>query len=159
MNASVFPTSVKLSFCKLAIQHIFFPYYCNMKILILCTGNSCRSQMAHGFLAHLLAEGSEVYSAGTNPSGVNPNTIVVMEESGIDISHHTSNHMDEYVDISFDYVITVCNNAKESCPVYPGKGKTIHYSFPDPHGFELDEYRRVREMIGLYCAGFVAAAE
>lgn len=130
-------------------------YFCRMKILILCTGNSCRSQMAHGFLANLLGDESAVYSAGTKPSGVNPNTIVVMKENGVDISHHTSNHMDEYVDIPFDYVITVCDNAKESCPVYPGGGKTVHHSFPDPHGFELDEYRRVREMIALYCAGFV----
>jgi len=125
-----------------------------MKILILCTGNSCRSQMAHGYLAHYLGDSAEVYSAGTHPSGVNPNTILVMNEDGIDISKHTSNNMNEYVDISFDYVITVCDNAKESCPVYPGGGKTVHFSFPDPHGHELDEYVRVREMIKLYCVGF-----
>ena len=125
-----------------------------MKILILCTGNSCRSQMAHGYFTHFLGEQAEVYSAGTHPSGVNPHTITVMAEDGVDISHHTSNNMNEYVNIPFDVVLTVCDNAKESCPVYPGEGKTVHHSFPDPHGHELDEYRRVREMIKEYCKTF-----
>ncbi|MGK0388781.1 MAG: arsenate reductase [Maribacter sp.] len=125
-----------------------------MKILILCTGNSCRSQMAHGYFAHSLGENVEVYSAGTDPSSVNPHTITVMAEDGLDISHHTSNNMNEYVDIPFDVVLTVCDNAKESCPVYPGEGKTLHHNFPDPHGHELDEYRRVRAMIKEYCKEF-----
>jgi arsenate reductase len=110
--------------------------------------------MAHGYFTHFSGENMEVYSAGTHPSSVNPHTITVMAEDGIDISHHTSNHMNEYVDIPFDVVLTVCDNAKESCPIYPGEGKTVHHNFPDPHGHDLDEYRSVKRMIRKYCKEF-----
>lgn len=123
------------------------------KVLILCTGNSCRSQMAEGFLRHYGSDKYEVYSAGTKPSKVNEIAIRVMNEIGIDISHHKSQHLDEFKDIAFDYVITVCDNAKEACPLYLKAGKKLHWSFPDPpHKQEIteavvDEFRRVRDMI------------
>jgi arsenate reductase (thioredoxin) len=126
----------------------------NQKILILCTGNSCRSQMAEGFLKSFDAE-LEVYSAGTNPaSEVNPKTVQVMEEAGIDISDNYPKKVDQFLNASFDYVITVCDNAKETCPVFFGKvGKQIHIGFEDPadaQGTEeeiLNVYKRVRDEI------------
>ncbi len=133
-----------------------------MKILILCTGNSCRSQMAHGYFSHFLGSKAEVYSAGTKTHGVNPRAITVMSEEGIDINHHTSNLLDEYLDINFDYIITVCDNAKEACPIFPGEVKLIHKSFPDPYDAEgteeeiLGEFRTVRDKIKLYIEGFTA---
>ncbi len=133
-----------------------------MKILILCTGNSCRSQMAHGYFSHLLGEKAEIYSAGTKTHGVNPRAIEAMKEQGIDINHHTSNLLDEYLDIEFDYIFTVCDNAKEACPVFPGQKKMIHKAFPDPYDAEgteeeiKQEFRTVRNMIQLYVEGFVA---
>lgn len=123
------------------------------KVLILCTGNSCRSQMAEGFLKHYGSDKYEVYSAGTKPSKVNEIAIKVMNEIGIDISHHKSQHLDEFKDIAFDYVITVCDNAKESCPLYLKVAKKLHWSFPDPpHNQEIteavvDEFRKVRDQI------------
>jgi len=131
------------------------------KILVLCTGNSCRSQIAEGFLRHFAGSRAEVYSAGIETHGVNPKAIQVMAEAGIDISSHTSNHVNEYAAIDFDYVITVCDNAKESCPYFPSRAKKLHYNFPDPAkatGTEeevMNEFRRVRDLIKTYSAEFV----
>ena len=131
------------------------------KILVLCTGNSCRSQIAHGYLNYFAANKAQVYSAGVETHGVNPKAIAIMKEDGIDISHHTSNNVDEYKNIDFDFVITVCDNAKENCPYFPTKAKKFHQNFPDPAkatGTEeqiMNEFRRVREMIKLYCQKFV----
>lgn len=128
-----------------------------MNILILCTGNSCRSQIADGYLRHFVGERATIYSAGVETHGVNPRAIKVMAEVGIDISNHTSNHVDEYRDVDFDLIITVCDNAKERCPVFPSKATKLHHNFPDPAkatGTEeeiMDEFRRVRNMIESYC--------
>ena len=131
-------------------------------ILVLCTGNSCRSQIAHGYLEHFIdSDKVKVYSAGVETHGVNPKAIAIMQEDGIDISQHTSNNVDEYFDIPFDYVITVCDNAKERCPFFPTQAKKFHYNFPDPAkavGTEeevLQEFRKVREQIKMYCKEFV----
>ncbi len=131
------------------------------KVLVLCTGNSCRSQLAEGFLRHFSGDKAEIYSAGVETHGVNPKAIQVMAEDGIDISGHTSNNIIEYKDIDFDYVITVCDNAKERCPYFPTKAQKFHYNFPDPAkatGTDeqvMDEFRRVREMIKKYSCDFV----
>ncbi len=131
-------------------------------ILILCTGNSCRSQIAHGFLENLTNKNSvAIYSAGVETHGVNPKAIQIMQEIGIDISQNTSNNVDEYFDVNFDFVITVCDNAKERCPFFPTKAKKFHYNFPDPAkatGLDeeiLNEFRRVRELIKVYCENFI----
>jgi arsenate reductase len=130
-------------------------------ILVLCTGNSCRSQIAHGFLASLTAGKANVYSAGVETHGVNPKAITTMKEIGIDISSHTSNNITEYLDVNFDYVITVCDNAKERCPYFPTKAIKLHYNFPDPAkaiGTEdeiNEQFRSVRTMIKTYCEKFV----
>ena len=89
------------------------------RILVLCTGNSCRSQIAEGYLRHFANNKAEIYSAGIETHGVNPKAIEIMEEDNIDISKHTSNNIDEYADINFDYIITVCDSAKENCPFFP----------------------------------------
>lgn len=99
---------------------------------MLCTGNSARSQLAQGYLQHFAGNQAQVYSAGVDPKGVNPIAVQVMAEDGIDISHHTSNHVDEYTAIAFDYVITVCDNAREQCPFFPSSAERIHQSFSDP---------------------------
>ncbi len=131
------------------------------KVLVLCTGNSCRSQIAEGYLRHFAGGNAQIYSAGIETHGVNPRAIKVMHESGIDISSHTSNNINEYMDIDFDFVITVCDNAKESCPYFPTKAKKIHYNFPDPAkatGTEdeiMDRFKMVSEMIKSYCFDFV----
>jgi arsenate reductase len=131
------------------------------KILVLCTGNSCRSQMAEGYLRYFAQDKADVYSAGVETHGVNPNAIAIMQEDGIDISHHTSNNVSEYQNIDFDFVITVCDNAKERCPVFPSKAKKFHYNFPDPAKAtgtkeEIEaEFRRVRNLIKEYCKQFV----
>jgi arsenate reductase (thioredoxin) len=123
------------------------------KVLVRCTGNSCRSQIAEGFLRHFSEDHAEIYSAGIETHGVNPKAIMVMAESGIDISAHTSNNVNEYAGIDFDYVITVCDNAKESCPYFPTKAQKLHYNFPDPAkatGTDeeiMAEFRRVRDLI------------
>ena len=122
-------------------------------VLFLCTGNSCRSQMAEGLLRHLAGERFEVASAGTHPAGLNPGAVGVMRELGIDISHHRSKHLEEFMSRRFDYVITVCDRAKESCPVYPWAGSLLHWSFDDPTaatGTEEERkavFRRVRDEI------------
>jgi arsenate reductase len=131
------------------------------KILVLCTGNSCRSQMAEGYLRHFANGQAEVFSAGVETHGVNPRAIATMKEDDIDISRHTSNHVDEYADIDFDYVITVCDSAKERCPWFPTKAKKFHHNFPDPAkaiGSEEEiqqQFRKVREMIKSYTNDFV----
>jgi arsenate reductase len=130
-------------------------------ILVLCTGNSCRSQIAEGFLRHYAGEKANVYSAGVETHGVNPRAISIMKEVGIDISNHTSNHVDEYTHINFDFIITVCDNAKERCPYFPSKAERFHYNFPDPAkatGTEdeiSNEFRSVRSLINDYCKDFV----
>jgi arsenate reductase len=131
------------------------------RILVLCTGNSCRSQIAEGYLQEFAGEKAEVYSAGVETHGVNPRAIQVMKEDGIDISHHTSNNLNEYRDIDFDYVITVCDNARERCPYFPSGAKKFHYNFPDPakaKGTEVEvmkQFREVRDMIKNYSKNFV----
>lgn len=112
------------------------------RVLILCTGNSARSQMAEGLLRHDFGDRFEVFSAGTKPSFVRPEAIAVMSELGIDLSGHRSKHVSEFVNHSFDYVITVCDNAKESCPVFPGTVQKIHWSFEDPAAIEGSEAAR-----------------
>jgi arsenate reductase (thioredoxin) len=102
------------------------------RVLVLCTGNSCRSQMAEGYLKHFAKDKAEVFSAGVETHGVNPRAIQIMKEHGIDISNHTSNNVNEYKDVPFDSVITVCDNAKERCPYFPANAKKFHYNFPDP---------------------------
>lgn len=129
------------------------------KVLILCTGNSCRSQMAEGVLRHFHGDKFDVFSAGVKPSSVNPTAIRVMKEIGIDISGHRSKHVDEFKGQKIDCVITVCDHAKESCPIFLG-GKLMHWPFPDPpHNKEisnavLDEFRKVRDMIVEKFKGF-----
>lgn len=123
------------------------------KVLILCTGNSCRSQMAEGILRHYGSDKFEVFSAGTKPSKVNETAIIVMKEIGIDISGHRSKHVDEFTGQKIDYVISVCDNANESCPIFPGGTTRLHWPFPDPpHEKEiteevLNEFRKVRDLI------------
>jgi arsenate reductase len=130
-------------------------------ILVLCTGNSCRSQMAHGYLTAMTKGKANVYSAGVETHGVNPKAIEIMKEDGIDISAHTSNNITEYFGVDFDYVITVCDNAKERCPYFPTKAQKFHYNFPDPAkatGTEeeiMKEFRTVRELIKKYFKAFV----
>jgi arsenate reductase len=130
-------------------------------ILVLCTGNSCRSQIAHGFLADMTEGKAHVYSAGVETHGVNPKAIATMKEIGIDISSHSSNNITEYFDVNFDYVITVCDNAKERCPYFPTKAVKLHYNFPDPAKAigtddEINEqFRAVRSLIKDYCEQFV----
>lgn len=131
------------------------------KILVLCTGNSCRSQMAEGYLRLFAGSRAEVYSAGIETHGVNPKAIAVMKEDGVDISCNTSNNVEEYKDIAFDFVITVCDNAKEHCPYFPSKAIKLHHNFPDPANKTgsdekvLNEFRKVREMVKNYCQTFV----
>ncbi|RYE03961.1 MAG: arsenate reductase ArsC, partial [Rickettsiaceae bacterium] len=101
-------------------------------ILVLCTGNSCRSQLAEGYLKHFAGDRANIYSAGIETHGVNPKAVQVMAEDHIDISGHTSNHVDEYLAVPFDMVITVCDNANEACPFFPGSVERFHQNFPDP---------------------------
>ncbi|MFN4082923.1 MAG: arsenate reductase ArsC [Bacteroidia bacterium] len=130
------------------------------KVLVLCTGNSCRSQIAEGYLRHFAGEKAEIYSAGVETHGVNPRAIATMMEDGIDISKHTSNHIDEYRHIDFDFVITVCDNAKERCPFFPSTAQKFHQNFTDPAkatGTEdkiMSEFRQVRDQIKNYCKNF-----
>jgi arsenate reductase len=112
------------------------------RVLILCTGNSARSQMAEGLLRHLAGDRFEVFSAGTRPSVVNPLAIQAMAERGLDISQQHSKHLDKYRQESFDYVITVCDDAAETCPVFPGRAERIHWSFPDPAAVDGQETAR-----------------
>ncbi len=124
-----------------------------IKVLFLCTGNSCRSQIAEGWANHLKSDVIEAYSAGIRPIGINSKTIKVMAEAGVDISDHASKHIDDLAGIDFDYVVTVCDNAREQCPVFPGKVKLFHKSFDDPYfanGSEeeiMTVFRKVRDQI------------
>jgi arsenate reductase (thioredoxin) len=131
-------------------------------ILVLCTGNSCRSQIAHGYLEAMTDGRSvKIYSAGVETHGVNPKAIATMASDGIDILEHTSNNVNEYFEVAFDYVITVCDNALERCPHFPTNAVKLHYNFPDPAkyvGNEADtiaEFARVRDLIKDYCKDFV----
>jgi arsenate reductase len=123
------------------------------KVLFLCTGNSCRSQMAEGWLRHLAGDRFEVSSAGTSPAGLNPGAVDAMKESGVDISTHRSKHLNEFAGVRFDYVVTVCDRAKETCPIFPGARTVLHWSFDDPAAAQgADEerrkvFRRVRDEI------------
>ena len=131
------------------------------KILVLCTGNSCRSQIAEAYLRSFAGDKAIVYSAGIETHGVNPKAIEFMHDDGIDISKHTSNHIDEYRNIDFDFVITVCDNAKERCPFFPKKAKKFHHNFPDPAKATGTEtainaaFYEARELIKTYCREFV----
>ncbi len=127
-----------------------------LKVLFLCTGNSCRSQMAEGWARHLKHDAIDAYSAGIEPHGLNEIAVAVMNEVGIDISAHRSKHINELRDVPFDFVVTVCDNAHESCPVFPGNTKVIHVGFDDPpqlakaaktEAEALALYRRVRDEI------------
>jgi arsenate reductase len=131
------------------------------KVLVLCTGNSCRSQLAEGYLRYYAKDKAEIYSAGIETHGVNPKAVEIMKRDGIDISSHTSNNVNEYIGIDFDFVITVCDNAKESCPYFPSNAIKFHYNFPDPAkaiGTEeqvMEQFREVRDMIKGYTHTFV----
>jgi arsenate reductase len=132
------------------------------RVLILCTGNSARSQMAEGLLRHHAGDHFEVFSAGTKPSSVRPEAIAVMREIGIDISDHRSKSVDEFAQSDFDYVLTVCDNAKESCPIFAGDSATFHHDFEDPaavlgtEGQRLAVFRRVRDEIRQYLQEFAS---
>ncbi|MDC7994796.1 arsenate reductase ArsC [Altibacter sp. HG106] len=132
-------------------------------ILVLCTGNSCRSQMAHGYLAQMTPGKAKVFSAGIETHGLNQNAVAIMKEDGIDISDHTSNHVDEYQDISWDFIITVCDHANENCPFIPApKAVRLHQNFEDPSkksGSEDERqaaFQKTRNEIKAYCTAFVS---
>lgn len=132
------------------------------RVLILCTGNSARSQMAEGLLRWIAGDRFDVFSAGTKPGIVRPEAIAAMQDLGIDISTHRSKHVDEFRDAPFDYVITVCDNAKEACPVFPAATTLIHWSFTDPAAVEGDEptrlnaFRQIRDEIAVRFKGWLA---
>jgi len=134
-----------------------------LNLLFLCTGNSCRSQMAEGWTRHLKGELINAYSAGIETHGLNPNAVKVMAEAGVDISGHRSRHIDEFRDVALDVVVTVCGHAHETCPFFPGNCKVVHIGFDDPPKMarelaaqgaseeeQLDCYRRVRDEIRAY---------
>ena len=130
-------------------------------ILILCTGNSCRSQMAHGYLKQMTSGKANIYSAGIETHGLNPDAISIMKEDGIDISDHTSNHVDDYAHIDFDYIITVCDHANENCPFIPSKNAVrLHQNFFDPSkviGTDAEKHKafeKARDEIKTYCRDF-----
>jgi arsenate reductase len=132
------------------------------RVLILCTGNSARSQMAEGLLRALAGDRFDVFSAGSKPSTVNPLAIAAMDERGIDIRSQRSKHLNEYLDQPFDYVITVCDNAAETCPIFPGPAQRIHWSFPDPAAVaggeaeRLAAFQQVREALEAQLRGWLA---
>ncbi|WP_372806752.1 arsenate reductase ArsC [Pontiella sp.] len=130
-----------------------------ISLLYLCTGNSCRSQMAEGWTRALKGDQIEVYSAGIETHGLNPNAVKVMAEAGVDISSQKSQHIDEFKDTKIDYVITVCDHAHENCPFFPGRAKVLHVGFDDPpklsppdapEEVKLDGFRRVRDEIKAF---------
>ena len=130
------------------------------QILILCTGNSCRSQIAHGFLDHLTNNSISVVSAGIEKHGLNKNAVKCMAEIGIDISSYNSNHIDEYINESFDFIITVCDNANETCPIFPNSNaKKIHRDFKDPskinNGLYNESFDLVRDEIKNFMIKFI----
>ena len=130
-------------------------------ILVLCTGNSCRSQIMHGFLEEFAEGNTKIYSAGIETHGLNQNAVKTMKEIGIDISHHTSNNILEYKDVDFDFIITVCDHANENCPYFPSNAKRFHQNFKDPAkalGTEEEikkQFAEVRDEIGWYAKNFV----
>jgi arsenate reductase len=132
------------------------------KVLVLCTGNSCRSQIAEGYLKHFGKNRIEVYSAGIETHGVNPRAVKIMSEDNIDISKQTSNNINEYRDVEFDFIITVCDHARENCPYFPSKAVRFHKNFEDPakaNGSELEimnAFRDVREQIKEYCEQLIS---
>lgn len=134
------------------------------KVLFLCTGNSCRSQMAEGWLRHLAGDRFEVSSAGTQPAGLNPGAVDAMRELGIDISGHRSKHLNEFLGVRFDHVITVCDRAKETCPIFPGARSLLHWRFDDPaaaRGSDEERrkvFQRVRDEIGSRIRNFFDGA-
>jgi arsenate reductase (thioredoxin) len=130
-----------------------------LKVLFLCTGNSCRSQMAEGWARHLKGDQIEAHSAGIESHGLNPDAVRVMAEAGVDISNHRSKRLDEIGDAEFDYVVTVCDNAHESCPVFRGRAEVVHVGFDDPPRLtanarteeeRIAPYRRVRDEIRAF---------
>jgi arsenate reductase (thioredoxin) len=132
------------------------------RVLFLCTGNSCRSQMAEGWLRHLAGKRFEVASAGTKPAGLHPDAILIMREAGIDISGQRSKNVSELLQQQFDFVITVCDSAKESCPYFPAEVRRLHWSFPDPAAAagtdeqRLTVFRRIRDQIADRVREFVS---
>jgi len=134
------------------------------KVLFLCTGNSCRSQMAEGWLRHLAGDRFEVSSGGTNPAGLNPGAVEVMRELGIDIAAHQSKHLNQFLGVRFDHVITVCDRARETCPIFPGASSMLHWSFDDPaaaRGSDEERravFKRVRDEIAGQVRRFVSEA-
>jgi arsenate reductase len=127
-----------------------------IKVLFLCTGNSCRSQIAEGWARHLKADVMEVYSAGVSPGGLNKRAVAIMAEAGVDISEHRSKHVSELMNIDFDYIVTVCDYARQQCPVFPGKLRHVHRLFSDPSFIEADEeqimaeFRKLRDEIRAF---------
>jgi len=139
-----------------------------LRVLFLCTGNSCRSQMAEGWARQLGADVLEPYSAGIETHGLNPRAVAVMAEAGVDISRHRSKHVDDLRNVVFDYVVTVCDHAHESCPIFPGSVKTVHRGFDDPPSLArtasseeeaLAHYRRVRDEIRAFVESLPEALE
>lgn len=136
-----------------------------VRVLVICTGNSCRSQMAEGFFRYHGGEKVEVFSAGVAPIGVDERAIAVMGEIGIDISGHTSNFLKEYLRDTFDYVITVCDSAAERCPTFPGETTRLHWPFEDPYFAEgtreqeLARFRSVRDKIGRQVKSWLSENE
>jgi len=130
------------------------------KVLIVCTGNSCRSQMAEGYLRLFAGDRADIFSAGLEAHGLNPRAVAIMKEDNVDISSHTSDTLDKYLNIPFDYIITVCDHAKEHCPFFPGNAQRIHAGFPDPAKAEGSEeeimqvFRSVRNQIKEFCKAF-----
>jgi arsenate reductase len=129
------------------------------RVLFLCTGNSARSQMAEGLLRQMAGERFDVFSAGTRPAGLNPNAVKAMSEIGIDIAGSRSKSVDEFAGQEFDYVFTMCDNARESCPLFPGGGKRLHHSFEDPAAAPADQqlavFRKVRDQIASRLREFI----
>ena len=132
-------------------------------VLVLCTGNSCRSQLLHGYLEQALGDRARVHSAGVEVPALNLRAVQTMAEGGVDISHHTSNHVDEYAHVPFDYVLTVCDHANEVCPVFPSTAQKLHHNFPDPtkaKGYEEEirwQFDSVRDQVKAYARDFVQA--
>lgn len=131
-------------------------------ILVLCTGNSCRSQIAEAYLRHFGKDRVHVYSAGIETHGVNPRAVATLMEDGLDISNHTSNRIDEYLEISFDFIITVCDHAQERCPVFPSSAQRFHCNFADPAkaiGSDdeiMAQFAAVRNEIKMFCRDFIS---
>jgi arsenate reductase len=136
-----------------------------LKVLFLCTGNACRSQMAEGWARHLRGDRLEAFSAGTSPRGLDPRAVRVMAEEGVDISGQRSKHVDEVCHIPFDYVVTVCDRARDACPVFPGKVRLLHAGFEDPAAAQGTEeevlavFRRVRDEIRAFVKGLPAGLQ